>query len=137
MDADALLQEAYALSGTGLLGDSLTVPDLFKAIPLAAKRGLNAAPLKAEVALRGALIAACIVLPLLCLGMSIGRETSAASRLLGIGIAAAATYWLCLAIAWNSAVAGILEPYWVYAVVPLLFAGFGTALLFVGATRQV
>jgi lipopolysaccharide export LptBFGC system permease protein LptF len=135
--SDTLLKEAYSMSATGILGDSLSAPDLFKAISLAAKRGLNAAPLTAEVALRVALIAACIVLPLLCLGISVGRETSTASRLVGIGIAAAAAYWLCLAIAWNSTVAGVLEPYWVYAVVPVVFAGFGAVLSFVGATKQV
>jgi lipopolysaccharide export LptBFGC system permease protein LptF len=136
-DSNALLQEAYALSATGILGNSLTAADLFTVIPLAAERGLNAAPLKAEAALRVALIAACIVLPLLCLGMSIGRETSSASRLVGLGIAAAVAYWLCLAIVWNSAVAGVLAPYWVYAVVPLLFAGVGAALSFAGSTKQV
>jgi lipopolysaccharide export LptBFGC system permease protein LptF len=136
-ESNALLQEAYALSTTGILGDSLTAADLFTVIPLAAKRGLNAAPLKAEAALRVALIAACIVLPLLCLGMSIGRETSTASRLVGLGIAAAVVYWLCLAIVWNSAVAGVLAPYWIYAVVPLLFAGVGVVLALAGSTKQV
>jgi lipopolysaccharide export LptBFGC system permease protein LptF len=134
--SDALLLKAYSLSTKGMLGDSLSLPNLYTAISLAAKRGLNAAPLRAEAALRVALVAACIVLPLLCLGISIGRDSSAASGLVGIGIVAAAAYWLFLAVAWNSAVAGVLAPYWVYGVVPLVFAGGGTILAFVGAAKQ-
>jgi lipopolysaccharide export LptBFGC system permease protein LptF len=57
--------------------------------------------------------------------------------LVGLGITAAAVYWLCLAIVWNSAVAGVLAPYWVYAVVPLIFAGAGVVLAVVGSTKQV
>ncbi len=132
-----MLDGLYPPSGTGMPGDSLTVPALLEAIPLALKRGLNPAPFQAELALRIALIAACAVLPLLCLGVGAGMVSVSAARLVGLGIAVAVAYWLCLAVAWNSVAAGVAAPYWLYAVVPLCFAGLGTLALILGAAKPV
>ncbi len=128
------LKQALLTTTTALPGASLTIGALVQAIGDASKMGLPGDPLMAELALRVALIAACLVIPLLSLGVSLLSESKRATRLVGLGFIAALTYWLLLTTAWNGAMMGIWSPVWVSAGVPLLFLACGAGLALLSET---
>jgi lipopolysaccharide export LptBFGC system permease protein LptF len=124
-----------AASLLDLQGASLTSKDLGAAILQSENRGWETAPLKAEAALRIALAAACLAVPLLSLGLGLGGGEPRATRLVGRGVAAAAVFWLFLATAWNGAVVGAWSPVWVSVAVPLIFFATGFVLVIVNGRR--
>lgn len=78
-------------------------------------------PSGADAALRLALIAASALVPLLGLLLALGWEEGRATRLVALGLAVGAAYWLVLAAAWNGAVLGAWSALWVSVGVPVLF----------------
>ena len=120
---DARVLGRVERSARGLVGETLTAGALVRRVDAARRTGVSPAPLLAELALRGALVLACLVLP--ALGIAIvarGREDRAA-RLVGLGIALAAGYWLVLAATWSGAARGL----WPAALV--VFGAPGAAAL--------
>ncbi|MCP4601019.1 MAG: LptF/LptG family permease [Proteobacteria bacterium] len=122
-------------SHTSLPGASLTLVELGIAISQSEKRGISTAPLRAELALRIALIAACLIVPLLGLGLSLAGEESRSTRLVGRGIIAATAFWLSLAVAWNGAVVGAWSPTWVSVGIPLFYLGMSVVAVMVTGRR--
>jgi lipopolysaccharide export LptBFGC system permease protein LptF len=104
-----------------LAGSSLTRFELSRTIHALESSGRDASPWAAQGALRLALIAACLVVPLLGLMIALGWSEGRASRLIALGLLVGAAYWLALATAWNGAVLGVWSVLWVSAGVPVLF----------------
>ncbi|MCP4676264.1 MAG: LptF/LptG family permease [Deltaproteobacteria bacterium] len=122
-------------SSMSLPGASLTVKQLLAATSKARSKGLRDAPLRAEMALRIALAAACLIVPLLGLGFGLLGEESRSTRLVARGLIGAAVFWLSLAAAWNGASLGAWSPNWVAIGVPLFYLAVGLSAVLV-ATRK-
>jgi hypothetical protein len=121
----------------GLVGASLTSARLAALAGALERQGQTAFGLKAERSLRTALAAACAIVPALALLLAIASGTTRDARLVGIGLGAAALYWLALSLAWNGASSGALCARWVDTGVPLSMAIAIAAIAgFRAATRR-
>jgi len=112
-----------------LPGSSMSVGELARAAEELRELGVDPAAVRAELGLRAALVLACLVLPMMGMGLCLGRLTAGAAALLARGLVAAFAFWLCLAVAWNGATAGLWPVAWIWAGVPL---SFGAVSLFWG-----
>lgn len=112
-------------SAFGIVGASLTSGELRALSSRLEARGRPSTALRAELALRNAIAAACVIVPALSLLLALGTGTSRDTRLVGIAVASAAAYWLALSLAWNAALSGAISPGWIDAGVP---AAFGAAI---------
>jgi lipopolysaccharide export LptBFGC system permease protein LptF len=115
---------AWSGSAIGLGGASLSRGRLSETIDRLEGRGRDATELRAQGALRVALIEACLIVPLLGLLLALGWDEARATRLTALGLAVGAAYWLALATAWNGAVLGVWSPLWLSVGVPILFGMF-------------
>lgn len=106
----------------GLVGASLTSGELRALSARLDALGQSSCALRAELALRNAVAAACVVVPVLALLLALAARTSRDTRLVGIAVAAAGAYWLALSLAWNGAIGCAVSPAWVDLGVPLGFA---------------
>ncbi len=130
------LDERVQLNASmSLPGASLSVKQLLAATSAARSKGLQDAPLRAELALRIALAAACLIVPLLGLGLGLLGEESRSTRLVARGLIAAAVFWLSLVAVWNGASLGVWSPNWVAVGVPLFYSAIGISAVFF-ATRN-
>ena len=105
-------------------GATLPSRELIETIDAAETAGIDTAFLRAELALRGALIVSCLVLPLLGLKMGMIKRKTPATRLLAKGLAIAALFWLAVAVAWYGATIGFWSSAWIWATVVLGFIVF-------------
>ncbi len=122
-------------SPTVLPGATLTLTQLDDEIRLRRRLGHVVTSLEAERALRFALIAACLLLPLATLGLAVPSPESRASRLVAAGLVASLLYWMLAAAAWNAVAMGLLPPRGLSAAVPLLFLALTAAVL--GLRRRI
>ncbi len=88
---------------------ALGIGELIRGIELTIESGLDATPLRCALALRGALVFACLVLPLLGLSLGLLWRNGSTTSILATGIGAAAVYWIGLSIVWNGAVLALLS----------------------------
>jgi hypothetical protein len=117
-------------SRTVLPGATLTVGQLASEIRNRRSLGRSGALLEAERALRFAVIAACLVLPLTMLLICYRTREPRASRLVASGLGVAVLYWLVASVAWNGVSFGLVPPVGLAVVVPLVFVSL--ALLWAG-----
>jgi hypothetical protein len=117
-------------SRTVLPGATLTIGQLASEILNRRSLGISGALLEAERALRFAVIAACLVLPLTMLLICYRTREPRASRLVASGLCVAVLYWLLASAAWNGVSFGLVPPVGLALLVPLLFVSL--ALLFAG-----
>jgi lipopolysaccharide export LptBFGC system permease protein LptF len=115
-----------------LPGATLTFPELAAAIGGMRLIGRDPAPLEAERALRIALSAFCLVLPLLGLALA-GREGRPA-LLVARGLVIAALGWLALAAAWHGVAQGVFHPLVLSAGVSFAGLSVGAVLLCAGSS---
>jgi lipopolysaccharide export LptBFGC system permease protein LptF len=116
-------QAGAASAGLGQpAGAELTRADLERIVDDLERSGQDASALVSQGALRIALIAACLLVPLLGLLLAFGWNEGRASRLIALGLAVGAAYWLAVATAWNGAVLGAWSALWISAGVPVAFA---------------
>jgi len=114
--------ETASMPAAGALaGAELTRPALERAIDALEVTGRDASALLAQGALRVALVAGCLLAPLLGLLIALRSEEDRASRLIALGLAVGAAYWLAVAVAWNGAVLGAWSARWVSIGAPILF----------------
>ena len=114
---------AYGFGGASLA--SSEIRDLARDLET---HGQNAHALRAELALRTAVAAGVAIVPALALALAFAFGTSRDTRLVGVGLVAAAAYWFVLAAAWNGVALGALSPLWVSAGVPGAFAAGAAAV---------
>ncbi|MDJ0762174.1 MAG: LptF/LptG family permease [Myxococcota bacterium] len=118
----------------GPVAASLSESEIAIAIRQFEANGWSAASLRAERALRVALMAACFLVPLLGLGLSFG-EVAGGAKLAGRSLAASLSYWLCLAPAWNGAARGAWSWLVVAVWIPLVFFLIGMLAIVAFARR--
>jgi lipopolysaccharide export LptBFGC system permease protein LptF len=109
-------------SAYGFVGASLASPALGALARDLEAHGQSAHALRAELALRTAVAAGAAIVPALALALAFACGLRRDTRLVGLGLVTAATYWAALAVAWNGAVLGAISPTWVSAGVPAAFA---------------
>lgn len=91
--------------------------------------GLDPRPVRAQLALRTALVLACVIVPALAVFLALFGSTHRISRLLPMALAVCAFYWANVVVAWNGALWGAWGA-WVLAWgVPALGAAGVTAQL--------
>lgn len=123
----------------GLVGASLASSEIRVLSRELEEHGRSADALRAELALRNAVAVGAGLVPALALVLAFALGTVRDTRLVGLGIATAAAYWLALATAWNGAALGALSSFWVSLGVPALFAACTVAVslrIAAGATAR-
>ena len=90
----------------GLIGASLTSSALKNKARALESRGLDSKVVLAQIALRRALVWACLLVPVISLLLSITARTSRTIGLVPLAIGVSALYWFVLAVFWNGAVFG-------------------------------
>lgn len=90
----------------GMVGASWTSARLRELAARLEEAGLDSRPLRAQLSLRVALIAACALVPAIALLLSLFGDTTRAARLMVLGLAVSTAYWLMVVIAWNGSLWG-------------------------------
>jgi len=90
----------------GLAGQALSSDGIAARATELEGRGLDAGPLRAQLSLRFALAAACLIVPAIGLLLALNGTSHRASRMVLTGLAASAFYWLAVVVAWNGAIWG-------------------------------
>jgi lipopolysaccharide export LptBFGC system permease protein LptF len=90
----------------GLAGQALSSDGIAALATELEGRGLDAGPLRAQLSLRFALAAACLIVPAIGLLLALNGTSHRASRMVLTGLAASAFYWLAVVVAWNGAIWG-------------------------------
>ncbi len=127
--SDQVLFKPPAFSAANVLpGQSLSSEELKQAAIIAQNIGLSDGALRAEKALRKAIVAACIVISTLVLTIMFVFQIKNAGAAALVSLAVTALYWLASAVAWNGTASEIWHDYWLSIGVPVLFAIASTTL---------